>query len=181
MHIGRSPLNVRTPGRLRTMTSTELPAQARGEADPTPFTLLGTAKVPCLLGYPFPPCPQTLLHLALQLHLPSPSSLFHQGRRQRGHCPRSLSGQSKINIQGSDEENGDVASGADSECRKSGSSQDGGNRVLSRSVEELHQHHHQEKLQPRAKRHGGLALLGHEPELVDQPLLYQSLLEAVLL
>lgn len=70
MHIGRSPLNVRTQGRLRTITSTELPARARGEADTTPFTLLGTANVPHVLGYPFPPCPQTLLHLALRSHPP---------------------------------------------------------------------------------------------------------------
>lgn len=48
-------------------------------------------------------------------------------------------------------------------------------------MEELHQHHHEQQLQPRAKRHGGLALLGHEPELVDQVLLHQSLPEAVLL
>lgn len=66
MHIGRSPLNVRTQGRLRSTTSTELTARARGEADTAPFTLLGTANVP----HPFPPCPQTLLHLALQLHIP---------------------------------------------------------------------------------------------------------------
>lgn len=48
------------------------------------------------------------------------------------------------------------------------------------SVEEFHQHHHQKQLQPRAKRHGGLALLGHEPELVDQAFLHQGLPEAVL-
>lgn len=48
-------------------------------------------------------------------------------------------------------------------------------------MEELHQQHHEEQLQPGAERHGGPALLGHEPELVDEALLHQRLLEAVLL
>lgn len=58
MHIGRSPLNIRTQGTLRTIFSTELPAWARREADATPFTLLGTVNVPRVLGYPSLPAPK---------------------------------------------------------------------------------------------------------------------------
>lgn len=167
MHVSRSPLNVPTQGRLRMTTSTELPAQAQREGD----TLLGTA------NHLLPPCPQTLLHLALLWHLPrhdSSTKAKDKGAAAQDPLWDSQRLMSKERLR-------ERGSRLRSKCRKSCSSQDGGNTVLSCSVEELHQHHHQEQLQPRAKRHGGLALLGHEPELIDQALLHQSLLEAILL
>lgn len=56
-----------------------------------------------------------------------------------------------------------------------------GKAAVSCSVEELHQQHHEQQLQPGCQSHGGLTLLRHESELVHQVLLHQSLPEAVLL
>jgi len=95
-----------------------------------------------------------------------------------GLLPRTPLGTVKINVQGATKRTGispqewTASAGRAVAARMVGTQ---------RSVEELHQHHHQEQLEPRAKRHGGLTLLGHEPELVHQALLHQSLLEAVLL